>query len=251
MSRPWLTGLAFCALVLAACGTSSTATPSEPLVVAKVPPGWTGHNYGRATISTPKNWVVQPVGSCVMTFQSTGVLIVGAPIGSCHSTPAPSATVAIENLPTGLHYRRPPFAPNPITVNGVVVYVNPGPPSTTLWAAPALGVQVEGRGPEADKVLHTLGRPVATFSRAYHGQVVLKVGDGCLAGVQWFNAGTASPIPGSDSVIAASCTPAELTAALRSIHPDSTSQDIVALQKFMRGTLCAKYPYLKLCKSGS
>ncbi len=247
-----LMGLAIGALVLAACGSSgsSTATTSVPLVAAKVPPGWTSHNYGMATIATPNDWVVQPAGSCVMTFQPSGVLIVGAPVGFCHSTPAPIATVTIENLPADQHYRRAPFG-KPTIVNGVTVYARAGPPGTIVWAAPALGVQVLGSGTGADEVLHTLGRPVFTFRASNHSTTVLKIGDGCLAGVQWFSAHTSLAVPGSDSVIAASCTPAELTAALHAIHPRSTRQDLAALQRFVRGTLCAKYPYLKLCASGS
>jgi hypothetical protein len=244
-------GLVACALVLAACGASSstTATTSVPLVAAKVPPGWTSHNYGMVTISTPKNWAVQPVGSCVFGDGPISVLILGAQAGSC-SQPPPSTSVTIENLPADQHYRRAPFA-KPITVNGVTVYARAGPPGTIVWAAPALGVQLVGTGAGADKVLHTLGRPVWTFGKTHGNKTILEIGDGCLAGVQWFNAHTAETIPGSDSIIAASCTPAELTAALHSIHPASTSQDITALEKFIQGTLCAKYNYLKLCKPGS
>ena len=251
MSSRWLLGLVVFAMVLAACGTSASGAATTKPSIATTPVGWTSHNYGRATISTPKDWVVQPVGACVMTSEPTGVLIVGAPVGFCQSIPAPSATVTIENLPADENYRRPPFAPNPITVNGMAVYVKAGPPGTVLWAVPALGMQVVGTGPGAGRVLHTLGRPVSTFGSAYHSKVILKIGDGCLPAVQWFDAHTASTIPGKDSVIAASCTQAELAAVLKAMEHVGTPQSVAGLERFIVGSLCPKYATLKLCTSGS
>jgi hypothetical protein len=89
----------------------------------------------------------------------------------------------------------------------------------------------------------------STTSNSGH-KVVLKIGDACLPAIRWFDS-HASSAPGSDSVVAHGCTTTELSAALRSLHPEATHQQMVEMEQFTRSTLCARYPNTKLCEGGT
>ena len=248
MPRRWrLIGLIACSMILAAYGgaTSASATTTTASVV---PHGWKSYNYGKATISVPSSWSVMRNASCPGN-NGSGVLILGVPTpqSGCQSIPASRSYVIVsspDNAPTATGTAKHMFE----TINGVSVNIDSNTTAPSVWDAPSLDVRIVGNGPDGNKVLHTL-RPAQTSTTG--PGVVIKIGDACLSGVQWYNAHTSETIPGSDSVIAAGCTPAELTGALRALHPKDTHQQIAKLESLYMDTLCPKYSYLTLCKSGS
>jgi hypothetical protein len=77
--------------------------------------------------------------------------------------------------------------------------------------------------------------------------VVLTLGDGCQSSVSYVEAHTTSTVPGLNSAIAASCTPAELRAALATVDPSLTKEQIAAKEGALATSLCASYPNLRLC----
>jgi hypothetical protein len=249
MSRRWLLGLALCPLVLVACATSTSATTTTSTAPV-VPRGWTSHAYGRAAISVPSSWRVEREERCPGPG-GAGVLVLGVPepAAACPSIPTTRNYVVVSSpsggagVPNATGTARHTFG----TVNGINVNIDTGPAPPTIWDIPSLDVRIVASGPDSNKVLHTIRPLEATFGSS---TVILRIGDNCLGGVQWFEAHTSSTIPGMDSVIASSCTPAELTAALRSIHPGSTPREIADLERFTQSALCPKYAYLTLCKSG-
>ena len=73
--------------------------------------------------------------------------------------------------------------------------------------------------------------------------------DGCQIALQYVNTHPPSSNPGSDSVVAASCTPAELRSAIGKEKPSLSSHQVAMAEIKMADELCAKYPNLKLCMS--
>lgn len=78
-------------------------------------------------------------------------------------------------------------------------------------------------------------------------RVILKVSDGCQQAVNYVDTHTSSTVPGLDSVIAASCTPAELRAALAKRNPSLIKAEIAAMEGALATSLCASNPNLRLC----
>lgn len=165
--RRWLTpgmgtfiALASLAVVLSACGGSTTIVTSgatSPSV--SIPRGWKTYTYLSAAISVPNNWVVRHGTNCP-DGQAPGTLLLGFPkvLENCTLIPASISYVAVTTLPSGNRYRSPPFAPTPVMVNGIPIYQGFGSPGSLVWAAPTLGVQVAGTGPDTLMILHTLRR---------------------------------------------------------------------------------------------
>jgi hypothetical protein len=240
-------GLVGCVVVLGSYGPSSAASATTS-TTSVVPHGWKSYDYGKSTISVPNSWTVRRNASCPGN-NGAGVLVLGVPtpLSGCQSILASRSYVIVsspDNVPTATGTVKHTFE----TINGVSVNIDSDSTPPSVWDSPTLDVRIVGNGPDSNRVLHTL-RPLK--SKITGPGVVLRIGDACLSGVQWYNAHTASTIAGSDSVIAASCTPAELTGALRSLHPTSTHREIAKLEMFFLDTLCPKYRYLTLCKAGS
>jgi hypothetical protein len=82
-------------------------------------------------------------------------------------------------------------------------------------------------------------------------KVILKIGDACLPAIQWLDSHASSTIPGKEIDVAHGCTTTELSAALRSVHPEATPQEIQGMEQFTRNTLCTKYANTKICHGGT
>jgi len=151
-------------MALAACSgstpsSSSAGTSSTPKSTVPVPAGWKSYTYEKAEISVPSDWYVGHNTNCP-DGQAPGSLLLGFPkvLENCPMIPTGISYVAVTSLPTGDGYRQPPFAPTPVMVNGVPIYEGGGSPGSLVWAAPSLGVQVAGEGPDTRTILHTLRR---------------------------------------------------------------------------------------------
>ncbi len=76
--------------------------------------------------------------------------------------------------------------------------------------------------------------------------MILKAGgDACGTWLKY--AETHPGVPDVDSVIAASCTSSELSAAIAAAHPSLTPQQVAAQETATAAAACGGNPYLKLC----
>jgi len=144
-----LVGLASLALAISACGGGST------LPSASVPQGWTTYTYGKAAISVPSSWEVKHDTNCPNT-NAPGSLLLGYPKGGPEHCPSYSVVnyVAVIGITAGSVSGS--ATQKPRMVNGVPVFVGFGSPSTIVWTAPSLGVEIIGTGSDANRILHTL-----------------------------------------------------------------------------------------------
>jgi len=149
-------------ITVAACSSpmpsANTGTISKPKPIVPIPAGWKSYLYEEAEISVPGDWYVGHDTNCP-DGQAPGSLLLGFPkvLENCPMIPAGISYVAVTALPTGDGYRQPPFAPTPVMINGVPIYQGGGSPGSLVWAAPTLGIQVTGEGPDA-LILYTLRR---------------------------------------------------------------------------------------------
>ena len=143
------------AFMLAACGTT---TASPPTTTVAVPQGWRSYTFDKAVmISVPRSWTTPACAPSVTGLLRLLLLesppfpknTIGCP------TAAPTATtvgLALE-VPT---VRPPSNGGQRKKINGLVVDVGFGSPSTIQWWIPAAHIEVNGSGPLASKVMHTL-----------------------------------------------------------------------------------------------
>ncbi len=130
---------------------------TKPTLTAPIPAGWKSYLYEKAEISVPGDWYVGHDTNCPDGL-APGSLLLGFPkvLENCPMIPAGISYVAVTALRAGDGYRQPPFAPTPAMINGAAIYQGGGSPGSLVWAAPTLGVQVAGDGPDARTILHTL-----------------------------------------------------------------------------------------------
>ena len=149
-------GLASLALAISACGggSTTTSTGSMPPRIA-VPQGWKTYTYGKAAISVPSSWEVKHDTNCPNT-NAPGALLLGYPKGGPEHCPSYSLVnyVAVIDVPAGSVSGS--ATQKPTMVNGVPVFVGFGSPSTIVWTAPSLRVEIIGTGSDANRILHTL-----------------------------------------------------------------------------------------------
>jgi hypothetical protein len=82
-------------------------------------------------------------------------------------------------------------------------------------------------------------------------KVILKIDNNCPAALSYVTSHPPMTLAGSDSVIAASCTPGQLRAAIAAKSPSLNSQLGSAQESTMQRALCATSQYLRHCQSGS
>jgi hypothetical protein len=109
-------------------------------------------------IAVPGNWAVKHSTNCP-NAPASGTLLLGRPpvLIQCGDYQYPATVVTVSRITAGRSSVSSP-GQKPVIVNGVPVYVGFGSPSSLEWAVPSLGVEIQGSGPDATKVLHTLHR---------------------------------------------------------------------------------------------
>lgn len=139
------------ALILAACGTTPT---SSPTITIAVPHGWKTYSFEKAAISVPADWVVLHNNNCP-DVGAPGTLLLGYPKVPfpCTYTPASTARVAVTSFPMGNEVLA---GRSRVHVNGVPVEIGFGSPVALQWNAPTLGVGIIASGTLANRILHTL-----------------------------------------------------------------------------------------------
>ena len=139
--------------------SGTIAKPRLAALAVPIPVGWKSYHYENTEISVPGDWYVGHDTNCP-DGQAPGSLLLGFPkvLENCPLIPAGISYVAVTALPTGDGYRQPPFPPTPVKINGVPIYQSFGSPGSLVWAAPTLGVQVAGEGPDTRAIFHTLRR---------------------------------------------------------------------------------------------
>ena len=134
--------------VLGACSSTTTSATSTTDQPDSVPHGWKSHTYGRATISVPSDWEVEPNSSCPIQ-SAPGTLNLGSPrrYSGCPDGVSFANVVDVSSLPAGEHLTSSCIA---IKVNGLRVYVGPcgssDAPGNVFDTIPSLGVAAEGVG---------------------------------------------------------------------------------------------------------
>jgi len=155
-----LIGLTSLSVALSGCaGSTTTPTLRATSPSVSIPRGWSTYTYGSVAISVPSDWVVRHDTNCPNS-RAPGTLLLGFPAvpEQCTLIPASTSYVGVTTLPVGNVYRPLPLSPTPIVVNGIRIYQGSGSPTSLVWVAPALGVQVAGTGPETPAILQTFRR---------------------------------------------------------------------------------------------
>lgn len=135
------TALAVLPLLLAACGSTTTAT--SPTTTVSIPSGWKTYTYGKAAVAVPSDWTVVTSYVCPEP-KGPGTLFLGPSKNPGEVCPAYSFSVnSVTITPAPLH---PGDACTRLSkVNGLVVYVIPCATNAvgiTFWTVASLGVQV-------------------------------------------------------------------------------------------------------------
>jgi hypothetical protein len=141
------------ALPLVACGSS---TPASSATVP-IPSGWKTETYGNVAIAVPSNWAVKHGTNCP-NAEAPGTLLLGLPAvpSNCAEYQYPKSVVTVWQINSETSTTNVPTEQEPVTINGVPVYVGFGSPTTLYWIVPSLTVQITGSGPESSQVMHTL-----------------------------------------------------------------------------------------------
>ena len=129
------------ALPSVACGRSTTAA-TTPI---PIPSGWRSETYGEAAIAVPRAWAVKRGTNCP-DARAPGTLLLGLPgvPSHCPEIPSPKGVVTVWPISSETSTTNVPTEHEPVTINGVPVYVGPGSPTTRYWIVPALAIQIAG-----------------------------------------------------------------------------------------------------------
>jgi hypothetical protein len=138
-----------------------------------IPKGWKSYTYGGVTISVPSSWAIKHSTNCP-NISAPGSLLLGnaktyvncpdslytkgfVSIDSLSNLTSQATAGATTSTTTG---QTPTAAPvgSVAKINGLSVDVAFGSPESQQWIIPSLGLQITGRGPGTDRVLHTLRR---------------------------------------------------------------------------------------------
>jgi hypothetical protein len=132
------------------------ARPLPPRAVS-IPKGWKSYAYGGVTISVPKSWAVKHNTNCPNT-SAPGVLLLGYPKSPYHCPAYQYSDNSFAIYGLGATSLGGGPVGKPIKVNGVSVYVGFGSSIMQQWTVVGLGIQIEARGSDSNRILHTLRR---------------------------------------------------------------------------------------------
>ena len=173
----WLLSVGALVLVLAACGTEGSASPSTTTahqVTASTPRRWKTYIYEQAAISVPANWKVVTDYVCPAP-SGPGTLFLGPsrePGVLCQNYALAVDSVTLTPVPEGISDPELTTC-SPSSVHGLTVYVGPcgssNPAGLTWWMIPELGIEAQasesggswvgqGSSTVVGRVLHTLRR---------------------------------------------------------------------------------------------
>jgi hypothetical protein len=164
--------LAVMALVLAACTSSPSVSPTTTRPLAAIdlsvtPPGWVPVAFGDAQVSVPATWHV------LFNF-----CVIGSPVGDVYVNPSGGfcaaqnpwrgrTTVMLLRVTDGEFQGSPSSNGQRTVINGIAVYdlylYGRAPPN---YLVPSLGVEVAAEGPLARRVVATLTRSPRTAALA-------------------------------------------------------------------------------------
>ena len=150
--------LVILALVLAACTSSPSVTPTtRPLPVidlSATPAGWVPVAYGDAQISVPANWGV--LFNVCITGSPLGDVYVNPSGGFCGAKGPPKGRTTVMLLPVthGEFQGSPSSYGQRSVINGILVYdlynYGHGPYVGTDYLVPSLGVEVTAEVPSLE-----------------------------------------------------------------------------------------------------
>jgi hypothetical protein len=142
-------------LLVAACSSSTTASPGTTMV--SIPSGWKTYTYGKMAIAVPGNWAVKKDNNCPDP-SAPGTLHLGLPAVdfSCPMSPSSIGSVVVWQLSSGTSTSGDPAGQKSVTIDGIPVNVGSGSATLAVWTVPSLGVQITGTGPDSIRVMRTL-----------------------------------------------------------------------------------------------
>lgn len=178
-----LIAVGFLSIVLAACGTTGSASPTTTTrsAATSTDRGWKTYVYEQAAISVPANWRVVTDYVCPEP-RGPGTLFLGPSKQPGELCPAYSLNVDSVTLTTFPEGISDPGLTSctPSKVNGLEVYVGPCSSSNssgvTSWVIPALGVDAQafqrGGSSVGKDAITVVGRVLHTLRRATAREVV-------------------------------------------------------------------------------